>query len=154
MKIHNTERNRELIEKDSRLGREKERRNRAYEKEMERVQEDDYLKTNTYSEGFCYGCAKRDKIIQTLIYVCTGCYQRRGKEGLFTNVALKEKEEICDICGFWRLGIWQRNVTLCDSCVDRMDRIHAKHAGEPDLFRQRLRRKYGKDYKILTGFNL
>ena len=154
MKIHRTQRNEEIIEKDSRLGREKERRNTAHEKEMERVQNDDYLKINNYSEGYCYGCSVRDKIIQTLMYICTSCYRKRGQEGLFVNIVQKDAEELCDICGFWKLGVWQRNVAFCDKCVDRTEKIHNKYkkTNQENPFQRRLRIKYGKDYKILTGF--
>ncbi len=155
MKIHKNKSNDEKIIRNSRLGREKDRRNAAHTKELERTQKDDHLKINNYSEGYCYGCSNRDKILRTLVYICTACYRKRGTEGLFVNIACKECEELCDICGFWKLGVWQRNVSFCDKCVDRTEKIHAKYNrnNKQNPFQRRLRIKYGKDYKILTGIN-
>ena len=153
MKIHKNQRNNQKMEKDSRLGREKERRNTAHRKELERTQEDDHLKINNYSEGYCYGCTIRDKILRTLVNICTSCYTRRGKEGLFVNVSCKACEELCDICGYWKLGVWQRNISFCDKCIDRVEKIHAKYNrnNKEIPLQRRLRIKYGKDYKELTG---
>ena len=48
----------------------------------ERVQEDEHTRINNYSEGYCYGCSKVDKVISTLIYMCGECMEKRGTEGL------------------------------------------------------------------------
>ena len=55
----------------------------------EAVQDDEQTKINNYSEGFCYGCNKIDKVISTLVYVCGECMEKRGTEGLMQIIIKK-----------------------------------------------------------------
>lgn len=121
----------------------------------ERVQDDEQTKINKYSEGFCYGCAKKDKILSTLIYACGDCMEKRGTEGVMSIVIKKHNWELCDIHGEWKFDdVWQINISFCDSCMKRMFRIHKAYkakkgrANAPD---ERRKRKYGIDINALTG---
>lgn len=121
----------------------------------ERVQDDEQTKINKYSEGFCYGCAKKDKILSTLIYACGDCMEKRGTEGVMSIVVKKHNWELCDIHGEWKFDdVWQINISFCDSCMKRMFRIHKAYkakkgrANAPD---ERRKRKYGIDINALTG---
>ena len=157
MKIYKTKRNEEIIAKDSKLGREMSRRNDSYKKLIKDAQKDEYKAVNNYNEGYCYGCNSIDGVAQNLFYICTECYQKRGDKGLLANITLKEIEELCDLCGYWKFGVWQRNVALCRKCMNRVSKIHAKYRNkgegimENNVFHSRLRRIFGKDWKKLSG---
>lgn len=119
------------------------------------VQSDEQKKVTGYSEGFCYGCNKYDRVLSNMWYACHPCSVKRGREGLLADVKQKFSEELCDFCGRWDIGIWQKNVSLCDTCRRRVTRIHKKYkkgGGYEKLapFQKRMFKKYGKDYhKIL-----
>jgi len=119
------------------------------------VQSDEQKKVTGYSEGFCYGCNKYDRVLSNMWYACHSCSVKRGREGLLADVKQKFSEELCDFCGKWDIGIWQKNVSLCDSCRRRVTRIHKKYkkgGGYEKMapFQKRMFKKYGKDYqKIL-----
>ena len=159
-KIFKTKRNNEIIAKDSYLGRKKEKQTDAYKKDMESVQKNEYTAMNMSGEGYCYGCSKIDVIFQNLFYICTECYQKRGKKGLHSNIIKKEIEELCDLCGYEKFGVWQRNVALCPKCINRVDKFHKlfQIEGKQELannpFHSRLRRKHGTDWRELTGINV
>lgn len=119
------------------------------------VQNDEQKKVTTYSEGFCYGCNKYDRILSNMWYSCFQCSVKRGREGLLADVVQKFSEELCDFCGRWDIGIWQKNVSLCDKCRRRVTIIHNKYkkgGGYEKMapFQKRMFKKYGRDYqKIL-----
>lgn len=119
------------------------------------VQSDEQKKVTSYSEGFCYGCNKYDRVLSNMWYACHPCSVKRGREGLLADVKQKFSEELCDFCGRWDIGVWQKNVSLCDTCRRRVTRIHKKYhkgGGYEKLapFQKRMFKKYGKDYqKIL-----
>lgn len=115
------------------------------------VQSDEQKKVTGYSEGFCYGCNKYDRVLSNMWYACHSCSVKRGREGLLADVKQKFSEELCDFCGRWDIGIWQKNVSLCDTCRRRVTRIHKKYkkgGGYEKLapFQKRMFKKYGKDY--------
>lgn len=119
------------------------------------VQANEQTHVDKYSEGMCYGCNKIDLIRSSLYYICNDCYHIRGKELVMANLHKKEKEELCEICGWWKLDIWQRNVSFCESCNDRVIRIHKKyqkHGRKHEPFHRRLLSKYGSEYDRITGF--
>ncbi len=118
------------------------------------VQNDEQKKVTSYSEGMCYGCNKYDRVLSNVWYACVPCSIKRGREGLLADVIQKFSEELCDFCGMWDIGIWQKNVSLCDSCRRRVTRIHHKYqkgGGYEKLapFQKRMFKKYGKDYHII-----
>jgi len=119
------------------------------------VQSDEQKKVTPYSEGFCYGCNKYDRVLSNMWMACFTCSVKRGREGLLADVVQKFSEELCDFCGRWDIGVWQKNVSLCDHCRKRVTRIHNKYrkgGGYEKMapFQKRMFKKYGKDYhKIL-----
>ena len=122
----------------------------------EAVQDDEQTKINKYSEGFCYGCNKIDKVISTLVYVCGECMEKRGTEGLMQIIVKKHNYELCDIHGDWVYNdSFQINVSFCDSCMKRLFRIHRAYkkaggrASAPD--EKRKRHYYGTDFNEVLG---
>lgn len=151
--IHKNDANDRILQKESKIGRAHSRNNIGHKKAVKAAQENEYKSLNNYGEGFCYGCNVIDRVLQSVFYICTACYRKRGKEGLFANVILKETEELCDICGYWKFGVWQRNVAFCMKCIDRVEHIHAKYnkTGGMTPFEKGMRKRHGKDYKtVLT----
>lgn len=91
----------------------------------ERVQDDEHTRINNYSEGYCYGCSKTDKVISTLIYMCGEDMEKRGTEGLMCLVTKKTSYELCDICATWQQNdVWQINCSMCDRCMKRLNKVH------------------------------
>jgi len=134
----------------------KSKENDATKKIRKRVQEDEQTRINHYSEGYCYGCSKVDKMLSTLVYVCSSCMEKRGVEGLMCIITRKHNYELCDICGNWEFdNVSQINISFCDSCMRRMLRIHRayrKKGGKenaPDAVRKR--KYYGKDFNEILG---
>ncbi|HJZ23808.1 MAG TPA: hypothetical protein VJ201_05085 [Candidatus Babeliales bacterium] len=150
-----TQHNDEVIIKESKTIRKAEE-NALQLKLRSFAQADEQTRINKYSEGFCYGCAKIDHIISTVFFICTECYQKRGTEGLLANVSQSHSHQLCDICGFWKMGVWQRNVSFCQSCMRRTMRIHQKYRdgggrSKLDPFIKRQQRRFGKDYQAILG---
>ncbi len=134
----------------------KSKENDATKKIRERVQDDEQTKINTYSEGYCYGCSKMDKILSTLVYACSDCMEKRGVEGVMCIVIRKHNWELCDICGVWKFDdVSQINISFCDSCMRRMFRIHKEYkkkggrANAPDEIKKR--KYYGKNFNETLG---
>lgn len=129
-------------------------------KVRERVQADEHTRINLYSEGYCYGCSKNDKVLSTLIYMCGECMEKRGTEGLMCIVVKKTSWELCDIHADWVFNdSWQINCSLCDSCMHRLNLVHKayrKGGGRigqaPD--ERRKRKIYGKDVNHLLGVGI
>lgn len=122
----------------------------------ERVQEDEQTKINNYSEGYCYGCSKVDKILSTLIYMCGECMEKRGTEGLMCLITKKTSWELCDIHAGWEFNdIWQINASFCDTCMRRIRLVHKeyrKKGGRKQAPDERKKRSlFGKDFAQIIG---
>lgn len=125
-------------------------------KMRELIQKDEHKNVNKHSEGFCWGCNRRDYIISSLFYSCKKCMEKRGSEALLAIVHHKPIEEMCDFCGKWQepFGTWQINISVCKSCMGKIEKLHLdyKKAGgmrKQNPFMKRMRKKYGKDFPIL-----
>ena len=120
--------------------------NDATRKIRKAVQADEQTRINNYSEGFCYGCSKTDKVLSTLIYMCGDCMDKRGTEGLMCLVTKKTSYELCDIHAGWVLNdSWQINCSLCDSCMRRLKLVHKeyrKKGGRSNAPDQIIKRKF------------
>ena len=133
------------------------RENDQTKKLRERVQKDEHTKINNYSEGYCYGCSKNDKILSTLIYMCGECMEKRGAEGLMCLITRKHNWELCDKCEQWKFDeIWQINASFCDRCMRRIHLIHKnyrKGGGRAKLAPDERKKRiiYGKDVNYLIG---
>jgi len=123
----------------------------------EMVQSDDHTKINNYSEGYCYGCSKDDKILSTLIYMCGSCMEKRGTEGLMCLIIKKHNWELCDKCEQWQFNdIWQINASFCDTCMRRIKLLHKaykKAGGRKKLAPDEIKKRqiYGKDFNQILG---
>jgi len=148
------------IAKEGYENRARKRDNDAAKKLRKMAQSDEQRSINKHNEGFCYGCARKDYILSSLYYICEKCMRQRGTEGLLAVTKHKMNEDLCDFCG--RMGragdIFQINCSLCDKCRNKMIVWHLRWKQEggrdghnPLLKKQR--RKYGKDYKILSQSN-
>ena len=145
----------ENVEKIAKEGRDE--RNALFninqKKLRERVQGDEQTAMNKYGEAFCYGCARTDRAISTVFYVCPKCRHKKGTEGLYAIVKRKFAQELCDICGHWEFGVCQVNASLCTArCMPALHRIHrayraaGKAASHP--YMKALQQKYGKDWMM------
>jgi len=149
------------IAKEGYEEQERKRRNSDHAKKLRRMsQSDEQRSINKHNEGFCYGCARRDYILSSLYYCCEKCMHQRGLEGLLAIVKHKMSEDLCDFCGrMSRAGeLFQINCSLCNRCRDKMIAWHlrwkeegGRDAHNPLLKKQK--RKWGKDYKILSQSN-
>ncbi len=122
----------------------------------ERVQDDEHTKINKYSEGYCYGCNKTDKILSTLVYWCGECIEKKGQEGLMALIVKKTSWELCDKCEQWKFNeIWQINASFCDRCMRRINLIHKNYkakGGRASAPNERKKRKlFGKDVNEIVG---
>lgn len=123
----------------------------------ERVQGDEHTRINNYSEGYCYGCNKTDKILSTLVYWCGKCIEKKGQEGLMALIIKKTSWELCDKCEQWKFNeIWQINASFCDRCMRRIALIHKnykKGGGRAKLAPDEVRKRniYGKDMNYIIG---
>lgn len=122
-----------------------------------RVQADEHTRINNYSEGYCYGCSKNDKILSTLIYMCGECMEKRGAEGLMCIVVKKRSWELCDKCEQWKFNdIWQINASFCDTCMRRIKKLHQayrKGGGRAKLAPDERKKRsiFGKDFNEIIG---
>lgn len=145
----------ERIAKEYKL--EKSETNAIQRKLREVTQADEQKRVNKYSEGFCYGCNKTDHIISTLFDVCHACRVKKGTEAVLSMPTRgKLKHALCDMCGVWKFDCTQVNASLCRPCMGRMSRLHYayKKAGGFEgthPFIQRMKKKYGKDYRHILG---
>ena len=153
--IFNTERNDELIARREAARRKMGKRTWAHKKETDRLQENDHTRINNYSEGYCYVCSVRDLVAFTTLHICNSCKRKRGNEGLIHNIIEQKGEYLCDICGRWRVDVynrvWQRNVAACHKCLNRVGEIHRINSRKRTPYMEHLLKKYGKDAELLTG---
>jgi len=115
---------------------------------------DEQKGTNKYSEGYCYGCARYEQVLQNIWHVCPQCYQKRGKEGVIALQCVRHSHELCDLCGFYKMQIHSLNISLCTKCQNRVSEIWRKykkdggHDGTHPL-NVAYKKHFGNDWKIL-----
>lgn len=123
----------------------------------ELVQADEQKAINKHSEGYCYGCTRKDYIISTLFYACRRCMSKRGNECLLAIVYNKPSEEVCDLCARWGrpFDIFQINASLCNKCMGKLIKFHndyRKAGGKKNHpFEKKMVRKHGKDWKLIMS---
>lgn len=148
----NSKDNQEKIQKEARDKRAL-KTNPAQLKLRERVQADEQTRVNKHGEGFCYGCAKTDLILSTLVHMCNNCMHKRGTEGLMAIVKRHFKQELCDSCGFYKFGVMQINASFCQTCIRRIGKMHQAYrasggqlANHP--YYKHLQHIHGKDWML------
>lgn len=142
------------IAKEGYFDRER-KKNDMQKKLHELVQADEQKSINKHSEGYCYGCTRKDMIISSLFYACARCMYKRGRECLLTLVYHKPGEEICDFCGKWQrpFDCWQINASLCTKCMSKVSQFHLKYrkaGGKKNTpWNKKQQRRFGNDWRIL-----
>lgn len=118
----------------------------------EKIQSNEQVAINKYSESFCYACASKDQVLSTLIWSCPKCREKKGIEFIMAVQYKKPMEELCDICGLWRFNCWQINVSMCQKDMRRVHQIHrdyrkkGKRMGSPYMKHER--KRLGKDFML------
>lgn len=124
----------------------------------ENHQADEYTRVDNYKEAICINCFKRDAAAATLVDICGDCAGKRGREPLLAKVVDK-MYGLCFFCGDHKFHIEQINGRLCRTCHKRVAKVtkeYNKKGGMfgADPFWQRMRKKHGKDWKIIMSKNL
>lgn len=133
-------------------------RSPAARKLLKQRQANEYTRISRRQEGRCFMCQSTNYVTATLIFSCVKCWERRGTESVLA-VASSKPYGYCDLHGqYGRLEpegvIYQLNARLCQKCT----RVVAKHAHylakmgteNVDPFYKWVRRKQGKDWKLLS----
>lgn len=121
-------------------------------------QENEYTHVDNYKEAICINCFKRDASAATLVDICGECAGKRGREPLLAKVVDK-MYGLCFFCGEHKFHIEQINGRLCRTCHRRVANVtkeYNKKGGMfgADPFWQSMRKKHGKDWRIIMGKNL
>ena len=124
----------------------------------EKHQSDEYTHVDNYKEAICINCFKRDASAATLVDICGECAGKRGREPLLAKVVDK-MYGLCFFCGEHKFHIEQINGRLCRTCHRRVANVtkeYNKKGGMfgADPFWQSMRKKHGKDWRIIMGKNL
>ena len=124
----------------------------------EKHQSDEYTHVDNYKEAICINCFKRDASAATLVDICGECAGKRGREPLLAKVVDK-MYGLCFFCGEHKFHIEQINGRLCRTCHRRVANVtkeYNKKGGMfgADPFWQSMRKKHGKDWKIIMGQGL
>jgi len=130
--------------------------NDAQKKLWHKHQSNEYTKIHERRiEGLCYGCFKRDYVSATIVDICKHCMDKRGLEPIL-NIVVKKMYGYCFFCGKYNFEIYQINARFCQKCMalirsrNKMLRTHGTHNVDP--YWKYLRRVFGQDYRILSGF--
>lgn len=129
------------------------RTNIAQKKSWEKDQGNEHTRINKYKEGVCYGCFNKDTVYARMLDVCADCRRKRGIETIM-SVLTNKMYGYCPVCAKYKFDIAHINVRMCAKCNAKVAKnTHAfnKAGGHVavDPFWQRMRRKFGKDYKEL-----
>ena len=121
-------------------------------------QSDEYTHVDHYKEAICINCFKRDASAATIADICGDCAGKRGREPLLATITHK-MYGLCFFCGKYKFGIEQINARFCNTCHRRIANVtkeYNKKGGQfgADPFWQKMRKKHGKDWKIIMGKNL
>jgi len=116
-------------------------------------QKNEYTHVDHYKEALCFMCWKKKAALATLIEICSECMEKKGAEPILAAVKDKIYGQ-CYKCGLYKMSIFYLNVRICMTCHGRIAK-HLKNynkSGGPygnDPFYKHLRRKLGKDWKLL-----
>jgi|TARA_R110002020_G_scaffold233_2_gene1175 hypothetical protein len=121
-------------------------------------QSDEYTYVDHYKEAICIDCFKRDATSATIADICGECAGKRGREPLLATVSHKVYG-LCFFCGKYKFEIEQINARFCRRChrkIANVTKEYNKKGGMfgADPFWQKMRKKHGKDWKIIMGKGL
>lgn len=128
--------------------------NTADKKRWSHLQKNDGTAKDKHSVGRCYLCDVYDVCFAQVITICTDCFLRKNKAGIM-NYTFHENIVWCESCMNWgkpskyRFNSFRVNVNICMKCMDRIERHGLSAPLSPTYHKHR--KKYGKDYEILTG---
>ena len=124
----------------------------------ERHQDDEYTHVNNYKEAICINCFTKDATSATIADICGECAGKRGREPLLATITQK-LYGLCFFCGHYKFEIEQINARFCRSCHRKIANVTKEYnkKGGPvgmDPFWIAMRKKMGKDWKIIMSQNL
>lgn len=125
--------------------------NDASKKLWEKHQQDEYQRINKFREGLCYGCEQKNLVGARMIDVCKACLKKHSPDIVLTVLSSKIYGW-CMLCSRYTWDVGHINVRMCSKCNGRIARNATAHNSSGgklanDPFWQKIRKKYGKDYK-------
>ena len=120
-------------------------------------QSDEYTHVDNYKEAVCINCFKKDATSATIADICGDCAGKRGREPLLAKVVDK-MYGLCFFCGEHKFHIEQINARFCRSCHKRIANVTKEYNKKGGMFGAdpfwiRMRKKHGKDWKLLFSSN-
>ena len=122
-------------------------------------QKNEYTKVNEYKEGMCFNCFKTGIPVGAGVNdICGDCAGKRGRETILVPIK-GVYYGMCHFCGKYKFNMEQVNVRLCQRCHQRCSKHikeYNKKGGQfgADPFWQKMRKKHGKDWKIIFNNGL
>lgn len=132
--------------------------NDSTKKLWEKHQKDEYTHVDNYKEAICINCFKKDATSATIVDICGNCAGKRGREPLLATITHK-MYGLCFFCGEHKFEIEQINARFCRSChrkIANVTKEYNKKGGMfgADPFWQKIRKKHGKDWKVIMDKNI
>ena len=121
-------------------------------------QADEYTHVDNYKEALCINCFSKDATSATIADICGECAGKRGREPLLATIQQK-MYGLCFFCGKYQFNIEQINARFCRKChrgIANVTKEYNKKGGMmgADPFWIAMRKKHGKDWKIIMQNNL
>ena len=116
-------------------------------------QSNEYTKVDNYKEGMCYNCFGNNAVAALVLDICGDCAGKRGRETILVPIK-QVYYGLCFFCGKHKFNLEQINGRLCNKCHRKCAnhiKEYNKKGGQfgADPFWQRMRKKHGKDWKII-----
>ena len=124
----------------------------------DRHQANEYTHVNNYKEAICINCFTKDATSATIADICGECAGKRGREPLLATITQK-MYGLCFFCGKYQFNIEQINARFCRGCHRKIANVTKEYnkKGGPlgmDPFWIAMRKKHGKDWKVIMKDNL
>ena len=121
-------------------------------------QADEYTHVDNYKEAICINCFSKDATSATIADICGECAGKRGREPLLATIQQK-MYGLCFFCGKYQFNIEQINARFCRKChrgIANVTKEYNKKGGMmgADPFWIAMRKKHGKDWKVIMNENL
>jgi len=115
-------------------------------------QKNEQTRVNNYKEGICFFCFKNRAVSASLSELCERCTKKGGTEAILAVLPPKFYA-MCHMCGEYKFKINVLNIRGCETCNYRIRQsfknLRKKGVYGSDPFFKSLRRKNGKDWKLL-----
>jgi len=121
-------------------------------------QADEYTHVDNYKEALSINCFSKDATSATIADICGECAGKRGREPLLATIQQK-MYGLCFFCGKYQFNIEQINARFCRKChrgIANVTKEYNKKGGMmgADPFWIAMRKKHGKDWKVIMNENL